>query len=148
MSCCQAISATWVRQHKHKMGGECCIQHLDRAAHEGEQAACLESIQFHWCPFCEQTLFTSDVMARLRSPLPTTHYAGCDRPPSFKSERNTSETIQTSRPAHTAPQPSPPHPITGGCAGPQNNQSINVTSVAMKFIKNSCQPFTENHLFG
>jgi hypothetical protein len=28
------------------------------------------------------------------------------------------------------------------------NQSINVTSVAMKFIGNSCQPFTENHLFG
>jgi hypothetical protein len=28
------------------------------------------------------------------------------------------------------------------------NQSINVTSVAMKFIENSCQPFTENHLLG
>jgi hypothetical protein len=28
------------------------------------------------------------------------------------------------------------------------NQSINVTSVAMKFMENSCQPFTENHLFG
>jgi hypothetical protein len=27
------------------------------------------------------------------------------------------------------------------------NQSINVTSVAMKFMENSCQPFTENHLF-
>jgi hypothetical protein len=27
------------------------------------------------------------------------------------------------------------------------NQSINVISVAMKFIENSCQPFTENHLF-
>jgi hypothetical protein len=26
-------------------------------------------------------------------------------------------------------------------------QSINVTSEAMKFIENSCQPFTENHLF-
>jgi hypothetical protein len=28
------------------------------------------------------------------------------------------------------------------------NQSINVTSVAMKFMENSCQPFTEHHLFG
>jgi hypothetical protein len=30
------------------------------------------------------------------------------------------------------------------------NQSIkvNVTSVAMRFIENSCQPFAENHLFG
>jgi hypothetical protein len=27
-------------------------------------------------------------------------------------------------------------------------QSINVTSVAMRFKKNSCQPFTEYHLFG
>jgi hypothetical protein len=26
------------------------------------------------------------------------------------------------------------------------NQSINVTSVALKFIENSCQPFTKNHL--
>jgi hypothetical protein len=31
---------------------------------------------------------------------------------------------------------------------PNFNQSINVTSVAMKFIENSCQPFTENNLFG
>jgi hypothetical protein len=28
------------------------------------------------------------------------------------------------------------------------NQWINVTSVAMKFIEHSCQPFTEHHLFG
>jgi hypothetical protein len=31
---------------------------------------------------------------------------------------------------------------------PYFNQLINVTSVAMKFIENSCQPFTEDHLFG
>jgi hypothetical protein len=38
---------------------------------------------------------------------------------------------------------------SAGCGASLNiNQSINVTSVAMKFVENSCQAFTENHLFG
>jgi hypothetical protein len=56
--------------------------------------------------------------------------------------------IERLSPLSNDAQRQPTTPALAAAAVNQSiNQSINVTSVAMKFIENSCQPFTKNHLF-